>query len=92
MSQNLKKIAETHLSQKRPCLEACIRYLLGGQDQGNQDLYGKDDSDEENLLNSNRRTSYDNNHDNLIMLLGDNEDHKVPFPVICGARFSVNGE
>ncbi|CAG8432743.1 7070_t:CDS:10 [Diversispora eburnea] len=90
MSQNLKKIAITQISQKRPCLEACVRYLLGGQNSDGQDIYGKDDSDEENLLNSKRRTSYDNN---LIMLLGDKDDHnRILFPVICGARFSASGK
>ncbi|RHZ79404.1 hypothetical protein Glove_146g41 [Diversispora epigaea] len=89
MSQNLKKIARAQILQKRPFLEACVRYLLGGQNSDGQDLYGKEDSDEENFLNSKRRTSYDNS---LIMFLGDKDDHnKIPFPVICGARFSANG-
>ncbi|CAJ0852094.1 9793_t:CDS:10 [Entrophospora sp. SA101] len=90
MLQNLNSIALSHVSQKRPCLEACIRYLLGEQPKEvAQDRYGKDDSDDENLLNSTRR-SYDKN---LVYILGDKDDNNnVPFPMLCGARFSMNGQ
>ncbi|CAG8805769.1 1455_t:CDS:2, partial [Racocetra fulgida] len=48
------------------------------QDNDGRDRYGREDSDEENLMNFNRRTSYDKN---LTLLLGDKDDHNIPFPV-----------
>lgn len=91
MSQILNRIAINHVSEKRPCIETCIRYLLGEQiqDGDGRDRYGREDSDEENFVNFNRRTSYDKT---LTLLLGDKDDHNIPFPVICGARFSINGQ
>ncbi|KAG9301687.1 hypothetical protein G9A89_016758 [Geosiphon pyriformis] len=88
--QILNGIALQHVSQKRPCLEACIRHLLGKHSPEDMyDRYGRDDSDEETLMNSSRRTSYDKSY---IYFLGDKDDHNVLFPILCGARFSGNGQ
>jgi len=89
MSQILNRIDTSHVSQKRPCLEACIRYLLGEYPQDGQERYGRDDSDDENYIYSTRRTSYDKN---LIYILGDKDyDNNIPFPKLCGAKFCVTG-
>ncbi|CAG8494022.1 9489_t:CDS:10 [Funneliformis mosseae] len=90
MSQILNRIASSHVSQKRPCLEACIRYLLGEHPDDGQERYGRDDSDDENYINSTRRASYDKN---LTYILGDKDyDNNIPFPKLCGAKFCVTGK
>lgn len=89
MLKCLKDIARSCVSQNRPCLEACIRYLLGEHTQEDgQERYGKDDSDDENYINATRRTSYDKN---LNYILGDKEDYNVPFPKLCGTKFNASG-
>ncbi|CAB5366960.1 uncharacterized protein OCT59_019952 [Rhizophagus irregularis] len=90
MLKCLKDIARSCVSQNRPCLEACIRYLLGEHTQEDgQERYGKDDSDDENYINATRRTSYDKN---LNYILGDKEDYNVPFPKLCGTKFNASGK
>lgn len=88
MQKSLKDIARSCVSQNRPCLEACIRHLLGEHTQEDQERYGKDDSDDENYINATRRTSYDKN---LNYILGDKEDYNVPFPKLCGTKFNASG-
>ncbi|GES75763.1 WD repeat protein [Rhizophagus clarus] len=86
----LRDIARSCVSQNRPCLEACIRYLLGEHTQEDgQERYGKDDSDDENYINATRRTSYDKS---LNYILGDKEDYNVPFPKLCGTKFCASGK
>ncbi|RIA93440.1 hypothetical protein C1645_722688 [Glomus cerebriforme] len=90
MLHMLNSIARVRVSQKRPCLEACIRYLLGvrTQDDG-QERYGRDDSDDENYVNAARRTSHDKS---LYYILADKDDHNVPFPKLCGTKFCATGK
>ncbi|CAG8758802.1 7454_t:CDS:2, partial [Acaulospora morrowiae] len=87
IKQDLDKLATKYSSQGKPCLEACIGLLLG-QRQDFQDRYGMDDSDEENLLHAYKKSS----KNALYMMIGEKEDHLVPFPILCGARFSMNGK
>src|SRR4051794_26123864 len=52
MLKSLRDIARSCVSQNRPCLEACVRYLLGEHTQEDgQERYGRDDSDDENYIN-----------------------------------------
>ncbi|CAG8594124.1 7828_t:CDS:10, partial [Paraglomus occultum] len=75
-------IANKCASQKRPCLEACIRYLLG-EESGEK--YGRSDMD------LSRRPPHGRNWSSL-QDAGERDDHNVPFPNLCGARFSGNGQ
>jgi hypothetical protein len=89
MLKILKDIARSHVSQRRPCLEACIRYLLGEHPQEDgQERYGRDDPVDENYINSTRRISYDKN---LSYIIGESRDGNAPFPKLCGAKFCATG-
>ncbi|CAG8536370.1 3074_t:CDS:2, partial [Acaulospora colombiana] len=79
----LKKISEVCLSNGRPCLEDCVRILLEQRQENDQDRYGEDESDED--------LDKDSLEKNIAYMPVD-KDYRVPFPQLCGARFSMNGQ
>ncbi|KAL1925163.1 uncharacterized protein VTP21DRAFT_46 [Calcarisporiella thermophila] len=81
LEENLSHIAAVHASERRPCLEACIRYLLGESQQKDELMEESDDD-----LFMSRKNTPDEEH-----MPQGRDDQNVPFPRMCGATFSAEG-
>lgn len=116
MSQDLNALASSYTSQKRWCLEPCIRYLLGETlHEENEFDNGIDKTTSAGYANNNNNWNDDDSDDEIFggpLLVGaaglagklqsekgivvdmsskQSADEKVPFPRLCGAVFSGNG-
>ncbi|KAG5457488.1 MAG: hypothetical protein BJ554DRAFT_2481 [Olpidium bornovanus] len=95
ISRSLDEIAAIRLAEHSPCLEECIRFLLGCSvaENGIDSLApGFEDSDDEIPGSSSDAAHLAPDDRRLMTMVVDRGDANVPFPRMCGAVFGPDGK